>query len=99
MILEVVKDTVPFATVFFAIMIWFSLLFIKLDDMNEEFTDGTVKDSFDKMFKLMLVNLDYEVGTNLGWVVTFGAECLLVIIMLNLLISVVGDTYDKVQLL
>ena len=36
MIIEVIKDLVYFFLVFLGIMVWFSILYLKLDEMGED---------------------------------------------------------------
>ena len=103
MILETIKDMLPFLLVLMLLVLWYAFLLIALTDLGEKSetgppTDGTIKDAFDKAFKTMLVDNDYnEFKTNEGYFIYYVGNILLVVIMLNLIISVVSDSYDKVN--
>ena len=48
-------------------------------------------------WKAMLVDFNYEYQTIVGTVLYVGFTMLIIIVMLNLLISIVGNTYSEVS--
>ena len=66
--------------------------------MGEEYTDEepNLLNAFQLTWALMLSDNEYRFKTRMGWFAYFVFTIFLVVIMLNLLISVVGDIYDRV---
>ena len=60
MVVEVTRDLTYFFIIFFASLLYFSVLFIELDKLGEkELTNDTLHNAFNVVFRLMLVDLDY----------------------------------------
>jgi len=103
MITSVFIDMGPFLIVLLFSILLLSINFMKLDSIGEsyyEFNDDYEGNNLMKGFKqtwdLSLGSASYKFQTLTGWIIYFFAELFLVVVMLNLVISVVSDSYERV---
>jgi len=99
MIKIVFSSLIGFFNILFALILWFAFIFLKLDNMAlEDFTEGerTLGRSIQHTWDVMMVDNEYHFRTAIGWFTKWISTIFLVIIMLNLLISVVSDAYDRI---
>lgn len=100
------KDIRVFLLIFFIGIIAFANLYFILDMGNEEKVVGIQDASFtgaltytymQSLGELGYDNFDGSSFPRLYWVIFMGVTVLLAITLLNLLIAIMGDTYDRVQ--
>ena len=98
----VIQDMISFAYVLFAFILLFSVLILKLTftEPRETWTaDHSYLDALKLSFMMMMVDSGNLIGsfdTIWGFWLYILACTVMVIVMLNLLIAVVSDTYEKV---
>ena len=58
-----------FFNILFALNLWFSFIFLKLDTMGESYTEGqsTLQRSIQHTWDLMLISSNYDFQTDVGW--------------------------------
>lgn len=97
MIQEIVWDMWPFLIVYFYSIFSFAWLFLVLDESNGKDETDSYSSSWLKVYMFNFGQYDtgsYEVLQWISLIVTTTVNPLL---MMNLLIAVMGDTYDRVQ--
>ena len=91
---EVVKDILPFLVLLFYFTLAFTFMNLSLQEGNSYSSFSLISDTF-------LLNFgDFSISPNTGswnWVCFVISSLVNFLIMVNLLISIIGDTYDKVQ--
>lgn len=90
---EVVKDIFTFLIIFFYSTLAFSFVYYALDDADSDDYSAYLEEAY-------LINFSYfdtEDFDFLEWVVFFAATMGNTIIMLNLLICILFETYDRVK--
>ena len=90
---EVVKDIFTFLIIFFYSTLAFSFVYYALDDADSDDYSAYLEEAY-------LINFSYfdtEGFDFLEWVVFFAATMGNTIIMLNLLICILFETYDRVK--
>ena len=98
MLTDIIKDSIGFTTIFFYSIIAFSNLFqIIISD-----PDSTYFSMFESTFELIfgigdILDITSQ-SSKVRWLIFFFTTLIVTVIMLNLLISVFGDTYDRVQM-
>lgn len=104
MIIEVVIDMRFFLCLLMFTMFAFSGSFLLLSLNNENKDDqflGGLLEATAMVYELVLGNFDTENfgETNylLMWIFFMGASIFLIIVMLNLLIAIISDTFERVQ--
>lgn len=98
MITETFLDIVPFLLIFFSSTFTFSLLFYiitKSENFSETFVYAYQLNFND--FSGFMPNGYSEDLTEIFWIVFFLASIMNPIILLNMLIAIMSDTYDRVQ--
>ena len=107
MIVTIFYDLYAFVVVLVASNFVFAAVFQSLDLQYEAFVDqsedyknvsSSLEKSFLQSWDMMLGYGEYKFRTYTGILVYFMATIFNNIVMLNMVISVVSDTYDKVQL-
>ena len=91
-----------FVNVLFAFIFLFSILFLKLTftDPKEHWPidNHSYFDALKVAFMMLMVDSDVKTfDTIWGFALYFLASMILVVVMLNLLIATIGDSYDKVK--
>ena len=90
-IMEIIKDMIPFFLILFTSTIAFAILLcVSQNDMSFYY-------AFVNVYLLDQTNFLFDLNSFESVLVFFLASLLNPIIMLNLLIAIMGDTYDKVQ--
>lgn len=94
LLLEVVKDILPFLVLLFYFTLAFTFMNLSLHENNSYSSFTVISDTF-------LLNFgDFSISSETGswnWVCFIISSLVNFLIMVNLLISIIGDTYDKVQ--
>ena len=107
MVIEVFKDLVYFVIVFFLTLIIFAIPITYVNNnpsMGTMFNDDSCKAEYDQSFvNVLMYTYFLSVGGGSNDEVMYGLTLyivllfVLIVVMLNLLIAVVGDTFNKVQ--
>ncbi|CAG9323432.1 unnamed protein product [Blepharisma stoltei] len=92
LITQVIKDITSFFILLFYSTLAFAFIFLVMDKDDPKLIDY-IKISY----RLDLGDFDPTGFTSMQWVCLFLATMINMIIMLNLLISIMGDTFGKVQ--
>ena len=95
LISEVFKDMISFLILLFYSVIAFSFIFMSLQE--DGYDKETFSDLFINSYLLGLGEFSTDGFGTIQWVVFFLASLVNTLIMLNLLISIMGDTFQKVQ--
>jgi WD40 repeat protein len=94
LIVEVIKDIGPFLTLLFYFTLGFTFMMLSLESTNQY-------EDFLKIEDILMLNFgDFYISNKSGswqWVCFTISSLVNFLIMVNLLISIIGDTYDKVQ--
>ena len=90
-ILEIIKDMIPFFLILFTSTIAFAML-LCVSQSNMQFYNAFVN-----VYLLDQTDFHFDLDSFENVLVFFLASLLNPIIMLNLLIAIMGDTYDRVQ--
>lgn len=90
-IMEIIKDMIPFFLILFTSSIAFAMLLCVSQ------SDITFYNAFVNVYLLDQTNFHFNLDSLENVIVFFLATLLNPIIMLNLLIAIMGDTYDRVQ--
>lgn len=92
-IIEVVMDMIPFVMIFVTGTVAISLIFLSVSD------DSDFADSFTHTYRLNYGDFDTDAyGDNMmEWAVFVLASFINPLVMMNLLIAIMGDTYSRVQ--
>lgn len=114
MIIQVIEDFYPFLALFLLTILQYSILNIYMQekmgengnekDKNGNYIEGlaggdtNLFNSFMVCWSIMLVDYDYDFQTRMGKIVYVGFTVWLIIVMLNLLISIISETHNKVIL-
>ena len=101
MITQVIKDMIPFLVVMLVLIIAFSESIYSLDNnkfLDRELTFGTFFDAqifvfFNAMGELDMEGFEHD---SIAWTLFFLCAMINLIVMLNLLIAIISETYDKV---
>ena len=94
MVIEVTKDMMVFLVIVFYCNIAFAFLFL----CQKPYDERNFLDEFKNMFQLLTIGAVEPSTYNLTEWITFAlATMVAIIIMLNLLISIISDTFDRVQ--
>lgn len=93
MILEVAKDTASF----FLILLYSTFAFAVLYSISTAGKSLTLIGSIQKMYELEMGNFDTNNYDLLDWICFLFASIVNIIIMLNLLISILGDAFNRVS--
>jgi len=100
MITQVIKDMIPFLIVMLVLIIAFSESIYSIDNnkFSEEHTFGTYFDALTFVFFNAMGELNMEGFEKdaLAWTLFFLCAMINLIVMLNLLIAIISETYDKV---
>lgn len=100
MITQVIKDMIPFLVVMLVLIIAFSESIYSLDNnkFEEELTFGTFFDAQTFVFFNAMGELNMEgfESDSIAWTLFFLCAMINLIVMLNLLIAIISETYDKV---
>lgn len=94
LIIEVIKDIGPFLSLLFYFTLGFTFMRLSLESTNQYEDFYMIEDIF------MLNFGDFYISNKNGswqWVCFTISSLINFLIMVNLLISIIGDTYDKVQ--
>jgi WD40 repeat protein len=95
MIMEILKDMVPFLVILLFSTIGFAYLLLVLRvDTNP---DQTFSDAFILSYRAAYGDWDLEGFQLSEWIWFFIVSAMNPLIMLNMLIAIMGDTYDRVQ--
>ena len=100
MIIEVIRDMITFLVVMSVLIIAFSEATYSLS--NNRFSEVDVMDGFFQSFTFSFFNSMGELSMegfeddNTAWVLFFLCSLFNLIVMLNLLIAIISDTYNKV---
>ncbi len=103
MILSAVKDTSSFLIILFYTTIAYSTLFkiseadIPKSQISDDHHPYTILESMTSAYELDLSSFNTEKYSLGQWIIFILASLLNCIIMLNLLISILGDSYERVQ--
>jgi len=106
MIIEMFKDISVFLLIYFIGILSFATLYYILDKGNTinvtNFEEDSYLNAFLYTYMQSLGELGYDgfessESASLYWVIFFMSTIMLTITMLNLLIAIMGDTYDRVQ--
>jgi len=105
MMIIVTKEIVPFLVVYITGIIYFSVLFIRSEGYGEELFSGNEDyptlisplKIFFTMWNLPLGYMEYKIKFTFGACLYFVCTLLQSIVQLNVLISVIGDSFDKVM--
>jgi len=104
MITKVLVDFFPFFCVFCTSICMYGILNIYLQEkmgekglISEVGNPPTIMDGFMVSWSIMLVDHDYEYKTTTGSLIYLVFTIWLIIIMLNLLIAIISNTFAKVQ--
>lgn len=89
---EVINDIGPFLVLIAYGIIAFGTMFTMLDDTNRG-----LYDNLNLTYQLGLGNFDTQGYSVLQTILFLMSSAFIMILMLNLLISIMGDTFDKVQ--
>lgn len=93
LIKEVCKDMFSFLIIFFYSTLAFAFIYFALEDADSE----NLTDYLVESYKLNLADYDTTDYNLLEWIVFFTATMGNTVIMLNLLICILFDTYDRVK--
>jgi len=104
MILAVFNDIKGFTCVLFSAVILFSVSFMQLARTFDEKAlsiggdKPSIIESLHLTYNMIFAIFDYKFETNtiIGWIFYLMATQFMIVIMLNLLISIVSDTYDRI---
>lgn len=101
MILEVFHDINGFLFILLSAVLVFSVIFMFLErQMFEQqfFINGEIIESLHMSYSILFANFPFgfETRTITGWLVYVASTMFLIVIMLNLLISIISDTYDRI---
>lgn len=92
--IEVCKDMIPFLIVLFLSVVGFSVSYMALPE-NDEFS---MIDSVKHNYRLMFGDFDLQDDiSNSGWILFVVSSCLMTLVMLNMLIAIMSDTYARVM--
>ena len=94
MIIEVLKDMKSFFLIILFILFGFGFIFFRLE--SEEH-DITFEDALLSMYEMMLGSFDITNYTQLEIVFFIIITLFMMVVLLNLLISIIGETYGRVQ--
>ena len=92
LIVEVVKDMVPFMIVLIGSLFGFTITYLSLEG-------GDLSDSFVYNYRLMYGDFEIPEGTvpTSYWVLFVASSVVMPLIMLNMLIAIMSDTYSRVM--
>ena len=98
MIIESIYDMKDFLIIVMFFITWISIILYKLNEMGDEevVESNEFKYIFEEVYLLMLGYGSWEVETDLGFFIYYISTVILIILLLNLLISILGDTFDRV---
>mmetsp|Transcript_47197 Transcript_47197/g.34502 ORF Transcript_47197/g.34502 Transcript_47197/m.34502 type:complete len:162 (+) Transcript_47197:3124-3609(+) len=93
LLVQVMIDMIPFMIVLIGALLGFSITFtaIKVDSL-----DNTAL-SLAHCYDLMYGNFDTENYNIAGWIIFYFASILMTLVMLNMLIAIMSDTYARVM--
>jgi hypothetical protein len=91
-IIEVIKDMIPFMFILSTGTLAISLLFYEIEGNKKDMISCILQS-----YRIAYGDYDVENYTNEKWVVFIVATVINPLIMMNLLISIMGDTYSRVQ--
>lgn len=94
LIFEVWKDMISFIILLFYSITAITVIFLSID---YEQTNGTFYEHLLSSYRLGLGDLDTSGNSPVENIIFAGGSLINTIIMLNLLISIMGDTFDRVQ--
>lgn len=101
MITQITLDSRYFALVFFMSVVAFANVFWIIEDKEERFTGGNIAKAFIYSYRTSLGDWDtdafeegYEVLIYIMWLLS---TVFTLIILLNMLIAIMGDTFGKIQ--
>jgi len=100
MMLLITLDILPFLVVYVCGIMYFGVIFTQLEKFGEDFNEDytTLVGPFRVFFtiwNLAMGYMDYRFKTHLGISIYFIATVVQNIVSLNMLISVIGDSYEK----
>lgn len=96
MIIEVLKDMTSFVIILVISILAFGVVFSALVDVSEISSLSVESDSFIASYMYTLISFDPSKFTLLEWIFFTLAIFFEPIVLLNLLISIMGDTYSRV---
>ena len=91
-IIEVIKDMIPFMLILSTGTLAIGLLFYEIEGNKRDIISCILQS-----YRIAYGDYDVENYTNEKWVVFIAATVINPLIMMNLLISIMGDTYSRVQ--
>jgi hypothetical protein len=92
LIVEVAKDMIPFMIVLIIAVLGFSITFLVLND------DHDMVSSLKYNYRVMYGDFDTDAYPQAGnWILFIIASTLLPLVMLNMLIAIMSDTYARVM--
>ena len=94
LLIEVVKDILAFLAIFFYFTLAFTFMVISLGDSQSYSNFSMISDTYLLNFGSFIISDD---SGSLQWLCFVISSLINFLIMVNLLISIIGDTYDKVQ--
>lgn len=94
MIQEIISDMIPFLIVLIYSIFTFALVFCVLSEMSEQ---KTIEEAWRHSYLINYGEFDTDLYTWLEWVVFVMATCLNPLILMNMLIALMGDTYSRVK--
>lgn len=92
LIVEVVIDMIPFMVVLMFMLLAFSLSFSALTDSNTNFLTDLGGN-----YRIMYGDFDLDSYDAALWVLFILASLIMPLVMLNLLIAIMSDTYDRIM--
>jgi len=94
-IIEIIEDCLPFLVLFVIILFGFThAFFFATEDSSQE---ESVMDALAGMYNLVLGNFDTSSYGSVLWILFIMGSFFLTILMLNMLIAVMADTYSRMQ--
>lgn len=94
LLFEVFKDMLPFLILLGYTIIAFTLIYVSIDQSVDK---NDFKEGLKVSFLIILNSYDAVDFSSLEWGIFVLASLIQPIIMLNVLISIMGDTFDRVQ--
>jgi len=93
LLVQVIKDMVGFLVVLIAALFGFMTTFSALGESETL----TIEDSFKHNYRLMFGDFNPDDYTTAGWILFIIGSTLMTLVMLNMLIAIMSDTYARVM--
>lgn len=96
LLIKCIEDMVPFTIIFFSAILVQSVFIIISSNHNPDVEEYmTVTDALKRGFEMSLVDNDLEKDFSLVYIVYIEGSVFLVIIMLNILIAIISDSFEQ----